>query len=471
MGKKFALPLLFAASLLLASCEQRQASSVPTVVEPTQPATVQQLPTVQDFTEVGPESTPPAFVGYPTSLSIGEIQSQLGGGGSLPEGFAENPEVSALVNTRLTWFRLAGLNVDDSTRTDYVTPSIITWGQEDSFRWDVVPKDTSGQIVGWLQIHDENLESTWRFAETPSWDPNFDPTADQYRFDLPEKLFPENLFEVILVGGEFKVLVEVDSQGKPLRWLNALQQEMRLVAGVDLPQQFRLSENGVAEELVDGQWQEVVLPEIPESLQPTMMVGENGLLQVKVQLTDYEVPPDGLVISEYSNGRWHPVPFAFTRSLEDTREILKMDYRYFGAGEVYGMNPNGIDTASYPGPFQGMRLEVDEVSEETRITMLQINLRDMRVLKFEPTSMGATGSPLNPLNLTVMDIARLIVAAEEHEPLVNPEDPLRRVYFGATFYIVTERATEYSVADSGPGQRLLTFALRCLATRKGQLKP
>ena len=80
--------------------------------------------------------------------------------------------------------------------------------------------------------------------------------------------------------------------------------------------------------------------------------------------------------------------------------------------------------------------------------------------------MGATGSPLNPLNLTVMDIARLIVAAEEHEPLVNPEDPLRRVYFGATFYIVTERATEYICSGFRAGTTFTDFCFEMLGDKE-----
>lgn len=449
MGK-YVVSLIFAASLLLAGCEKGQVTVAPTVEGLPTPvvlvATQEPFTEPTSFLEVGPEATPSVSVSYPTSLSVEEILTLLDGGGALPDGFNEDPEVSALVDTRTNWLRQAGLNVDDASRDDYVIPTIITWGQGDSFRWDVVPKDKSGNIVGWLQISDVSIETGWRFAESPSWDPNFDPNVDQYRFDLPEKLFAGNLFEVILVGGEYKVLVEVDHNGMPLRWLNALQQEMRLAAGVEIPEQYRVLETGVAQELVGGQWQEVALPEIPESLEPTVILGENGLFQVKVQLTNFETP-DGLVIGEYVDGEWRPVSFAFLRSPEVTQEILGMYKGYFR--EESKRNPvNGFVEYRMTGVLQGMKLEVDEVSGQTHLTMLMIVYN--RLVKLVPdvnalaNSAFPEGERYDSSKLTVAQIANLVRISETQ--LIKArffDDSRQRVYFIAVFWILTDQVTEF----------------------------
>lgn len=199
---------------------------------------------------------------------------------------------------------------------------------------------------------------------------------------------------------------------------------------------YRISNRGVPEEFVNDTWQEVALPEIPESLQPTVTLGEFGRLQVKVRLNDYEAP-DGLVIGEYSDGEWYSVPFAFTRSQESTQDALALP-----SYERNYRNPiNEFITDTFDGQFQGMRLEVDEVSEETRLSILMIVKGG--VIKFVPDAFAPPNSTssiesdfYDASNLSVSNIADVIRTAEEHIPR-------GKVYFLTVFHILTDGVTEF----------------------------
>lgn len=479
MGKKYALSLIFAASLLLAGCEKGQATAVPTVVEPTRPVpTALPLPTEEPTQQL--QVTPVAVfgqVGYIPGVfpGLGGVNWEftavrtLSGGGDIvtdvvrSEGFTPLAVDGTTVSMRaeganqVSFFLVPRLDQAQYIRADG-SVGVATFSQDLSFELVTVYADEA------LVIYQQPGAMTdFRDGTAPILGRE-DSTGDVWVLYVasdgvivrraPAFFGSQDSVQVsdgkVLVNGENMLIAESAWTATPT-------------------QPYRINANGVPEEFANVAWQEVALPEIPESLQPTVILGENGLFQVKVQLTDYEVPPDGLVIGEYSDGLWHPVPFAFARSTEATKEALGMDFRYFGGGEIYRMNPNGIDTASYPGPFQGMRLEIDEASE-TRLTMLQINLRDKRVLKFVPESLGALGVPIDPRRVTVQDVANLIVAAEEHVPLVNPEDPLRRVSFGAIFYIVTDRATEYICSGFQAGTTFTDYCFEMLGDKERSIK-
>jgi hypothetical protein len=304
----------------------------------------QSSPTVQpaSFVELGPEATP-AVAAYPSSLSVEQIRELVGQGGTLPEGFSEDGGVAGLVEIRRAWFRESGLNVDDPDQEDYVTPAIVAWGEGDSFRWDVVPKDKSGQIVGWLQIEDEGMETGWRFAEGPSWDSHFSPAEDRFKFGLPEKLSPNNSFAVILVGGEHKVLVELNKNGEPRRWLNILQQEMQFAEGAEPSAIYRVNEAGEVQELVDGEWRNVPLPEGTEPSQVDIVIGEDDYPVLAVN----GIGEEGVTIAKYAEGEWRVIDFDIGFSPEKIREeaikLQKIYRKYpeqFKLADLVGEHPD-----------------------------------------------------------------------------------------------------------------------------------
>jgi len=289
---------LAAASLAISSCSRGDVP-IPVTPElhPTEPHTTVpteiSVPTPlpePSFAEFGPEATPDTvLVSYPGNLSSVEIRSLMtAAGGSLPEGFTQDLEVLTLIETRRAWLRQAGFNVDNPDTSDFVEPAILTWGQGDAFRWDIVPKDSRGNLAGWLQIRDETIETGWRFAERPTWDPLFNPGQDSFQFALPSKLKPENSFEVILYGNEYKILVEVDSFDNPQRWLNVAAQEMQEVEGAVEslwdPDRIRWSK------LVEGTYN-----------------GVTAQLSIEVDFSIYERSVNALVGFEEAGGTWADV--------------------------------------------------------------------------------------------------------------------------------------------------------------------
>lgn len=230
----------------------------------------------------------------------------------------------------------------------------------------------------------------------------------------------------------------------------------------ELPEEpFRLKDRQ-PQEFVNGAWQEVALPEIPESLKSTVMLGENGLLQVKVQLTNFEAP-DGLVIGEYKDREWHPVPFSFTRPLEVIRESLVLNGPdYWPSVEEYQKNPYGVETLAYGGPFLGMRLEADEETGETRLEILMVQRFEqlyqeeeesggLRIVKISPSRLNLYGaesfSPTygrtyeyqeqhDPRSLSLETIAKIIELAEMKIPLEEES------FISFTPFIITDEVTE-----------------------------
>lgn len=215
-----------------ASAESPAPQISPTA-ETTPTPRVETTPTT--FVQQGPEATPSPASVYPASLSFEQINGSLGGGGELPAGFMDHSEVKRIYELRKAWLRQSGFNVDNPAQDNYVSVDIVTWGERDTFRWEVVGKDRAGDLVGWLQIADPNIQTGWRYADRPSWDSRFDPGRDAYRFGLPEKLDSQNKFVIasLVSGGQdARVLVEVDKDGQPIRWLSVAIQEMQAVVGV-----------------------------------------------------------------------------------------------------------------------------------------------------------------------------------------------------------------------------------------------
>ena len=257
----------------IASCAMRMAP-IPKTPEPrsTQPilpntavpptSTPQPTETPEpNYEEVGPESTADATVSYPATLSSRDFENILianehrirdvfhfvlpgtpnpgtyfselmtEAGDRLPRGFLQDSEVNLLIEARRSWLLNLGYQFSNQGNDDFVELEILTWGQGDDFRWDIVPKDRNGDILGWLQIRDQTVGSGWRFAERPAWDPLFDPAEDEFRFGLPTKLEPESQFELILLSNEHRILVELDESGSLRRWLNVSAQQVQVVEG------------------------------------------------------------------------------------------------------------------------------------------------------------------------------------------------------------------------------------------------
>jgi hypothetical protein len=225
-----------AGSIFVTSCVARINEVVsPTEVFPVDPVATETLPptSTAELLSHGPEATLPSPAPlYPESLSVEEIREALVmGGGPLSEDLINSPQMESYRERRMAWARQSGFNVDDPTADDYVTLDIVTWDFGDAQRWDLVPKDQRGEIAGWLQIRDENIQTGWRYAERPSYDPNLDFENDEVRYGLPEMLSPDDRFEIILVNQEYKILVELDSAGNPARWLNVVEQQWETAEG------------------------------------------------------------------------------------------------------------------------------------------------------------------------------------------------------------------------------------------------
>lgn len=179
------------------------------------------------FLQQGPEATPETTTSvYPQSLTVEEIGESLNRGGGFPTGFP-SAGVNEMLDTRNKWFQNLGMSG--------VTGQLVPNGKSGAdFRWAIKPVDTNGNLAGWLQVRDENVEGGWRYAEKPTWEPtDFDPATDEFRFILPEKQDFLNTFELIPYGDEYWVLVEVDKNGQPVRYLDTVSQEMKWVVGAE----------------------------------------------------------------------------------------------------------------------------------------------------------------------------------------------------------------------------------------------
>lgn len=246
-------------------------------------------------------------------------------------------------------------------------------------------------------------------------------------------------------GGDGNIYMYMidDQSGEDTAWFNTTIAAALAEGGLEQAweltvQPFRI-ENEVPQELVDGQWNEISVPEIPENLQHDVVLSENGKPRLQVKLNDYVTKREGLIMAEYSSGEWKPVPFSFVRSPELTLEVLKLPSAYSYEQEILNLTSKYINFV-YPVQFQGMRLEVDESTNETQLTMLLISRG--RAIKIIAGSISTPSSTNNTeqegylgSSLTVSEIADVLGAAEDHIPY-------EKVAFIAVVTVLTDQSTD-----------------------------
>ncbi|MGD0006552.1 MAG: hypothetical protein ABSE06_20255 [Anaerolineaceae bacterium] len=245
---------------ILASCAHHAVPTSPTALPPTPTFTAEPTETITPT----PTSTPLSFlgIGVETSLPPDEgkltqtpvpvipidqltaedIKSKTGQGGTYPAGFMDSGRVKNELNLRVQWLSELGLNTTDKNAANYRQVVAKTFGTGDNFRYTWVIQDAKSHDL-WLMIKDPGMKSGWRFADSPSWDSHLKPT-DIKKFGLPQPLNPDDQF-VIFDNGENVQLAELDKNGNPLRVLDTLKQEMRLLSGVEIPHSYDIVTSSV----------------------------------------------------------------------------------------------------------------------------------------------------------------------------------------------------------------------------------
>lgn len=205
-------------------------SASPFVTDTPSPTTTPELTPTASYKESGPERASEPQSAFPTELSYSEVLSLIGQYGMLPEGFLDDLTVKAIIESHKQLLRNKDYNVDDRAKDDYIRLKVVMDMSAGS-KWELVPVDFSGHVAKWLLIRDQSLAAGWRLAERPTWDSQL---GDQYGFSMPNKLNADNYFDVILKNGNI-ILVEFLPSGSPIRFFNAVTQEMQGINGAPEP--------------------------------------------------------------------------------------------------------------------------------------------------------------------------------------------------------------------------------------------
>ncbi|MGB6839243.1 MAG: hypothetical protein WBD86_00315 [Microgenomates group bacterium] len=185
--------------------------------------------------EHGPGSRGSFEKEYPSTLGLEEVKLLLSKEGLLPGGFWNDLEVKKKIEEMELLLNKSRSKDADEVEGEFDV-GVVYWGEGEDFWWDIVIKDSEEKIVAWLMIGNDSTETEWRYAEEPTWDPNFNPEKDKFKFGQPpEKLHPDNYYELVLYKGH-RILVEIDYREEmPIRWLNTTEQKMKFLEGITFP--------------------------------------------------------------------------------------------------------------------------------------------------------------------------------------------------------------------------------------------
>ena len=218
-------------ALKLGGCTPINPTITPETIRPaiTQPAQITEAPTITpelipSATPSGPETTSIAPSAYPASVSVEQVTQARTRITDAPPAITTLAEVQTIIDKHTELAHQAGLTFDHM-EVEYVA---------DIQRWYLYPADSQGNIVGWLQIEDTTSQTGWRYAEQPTWDSQFHPSQDTFRFGLPNLYGSRNHFEMVVING-FPILVEVFPNGQPQYWNNITLKQTMLVEGAVLP--------------------------------------------------------------------------------------------------------------------------------------------------------------------------------------------------------------------------------------------
>ena len=213
LPRVFLNSLLAVLFLLLYGCLQVPAPAAMDTPAPTATATIPPL------TPSGPETTPMAPAIYPASFTVETANASIARLSEAPSSITGIGEVQAIIKKHTELANAKGLIFDHME---------VRYSAVDQ-RWFLYPADGNGNIVGWLYIADTSSQTGWRPAELPTWDSQFAPSTDQYKYDLPQLASGDHW--AVGVQNGYPILIEVDSAGNPLRWLDVANKQMDEVQG------------------------------------------------------------------------------------------------------------------------------------------------------------------------------------------------------------------------------------------------
>lgn len=204
-------------SLTLVACgansaeELTGATATPSAPSPTPTAEATAIWT----TDNGPESS--GFGAHPTELAAEEIELSVNQGGgaytyeqvSQATGSEADIDVMRLVRSRYESMQSTGIN------TSAIQFQMVSWGDGNDFRWDVIPVDGNGNLQFWLQFEDETT-GEWRWTEQPGFDSLMGDSTQVRWGRLEGGNWRVGLEQV---SGTFLVPVQVEN-GAAVGWLN-----------------------------------------------------------------------------------------------------------------------------------------------------------------------------------------------------------------------------------------------------------
>jgi hypothetical protein len=176
--------------------------------------------TIPPLTLSGPETTPMAPAIYPASFTVETANASITRLSEAPSTITGLGEVQVIIQKHTELARDKGLVFDHME---------VKYSAADQ-RWFLYPADGSGNIVGWLYIADASSQTGWRPAEQPTWDSQFAPSTDQYKYNLPQLAAGDHW--AVGVQNGYPILIEMDSSNSPVRWLDVANKQMEQVVGV-----------------------------------------------------------------------------------------------------------------------------------------------------------------------------------------------------------------------------------------------
>ena len=182
-------------------------------------------------------------VPYPTIFTepaLIELLSRSYDASALTSDAIIGADIKSIIKTNETWCAAAGSSCPN-------VPISVLYNDTDP-RYITAQLDSNGHVVSWMWFMDEYGNKQW--AESPMWDPHWQALYAQdgslttqdivsaidlgnIGFGLPDKSNPQNHFELVMTKqGGYPILVEVDKDGKPIRWLNAATDSLASVAKI-----------------------------------------------------------------------------------------------------------------------------------------------------------------------------------------------------------------------------------------------
>ena len=163
----------------------------------------------------------------------------------------------------------------------------------------------------------------------------------------------------------------------------------------------------------------------PAGVEGEVVMGENGRPQLRVEIQNFDVPEEGLVIAERINGEWVPNPFEVSVASEQTLDDFRVIPSYIYDQKFYENPDNGLGSVGFNFTrIQSVRLDYEESSGEFKLGFGflhsgRIFKTNVDVIHIHPASNVYKNDFFEPKKLTVESIYRLIRLVDLHRVLAN----------------------------------------------------